>query len=116
MNGIVFGDLEPKPQYFEVKKVYQDIAVNAIDPGKGSYEIFNKYYFKDLSEYDIKWSLYENGKEIESGNLATGTIAPRSRVRVTIPYRYDRLKNDSEYFVKIQFLLKNDMPWAKKVS
>lgn len=114
MNGIVFGDLEPKPQYFEVKKVYQDIAVNAIDPAKGSYEIFNKYYFKDLSEYDIKWSLYENGKEIESGNLATGTIAPRSRVRVTIPYRYDRLKNDSEYFVKIQFLLKNDMPWAKK--
>lgn len=114
MNGIVFGDLEPKPQYFEVKKVYQDIAVNAIDPVKGSYEIFNKYYFKDLSEYDIKWSLYENGQEVESGNLTTGTIAPRSRVRVTVPYRYDRLKNDSEYFVKIQFLLKNDMPWAKK--
>lgn len=31
MNGIVFGDLEPKPQYYEVKKVYQHIGVKALD-------------------------------------------------------------------------------------
>ena len=35
MNGIVFGDLEPKPQYYEVKKVYQHIGVKAIDTEKG---------------------------------------------------------------------------------
>lgn len=34
MNGIVFGDLEPKPQYYEVKKVYQHIDVKAIDVEK----------------------------------------------------------------------------------
>ena len=58
MNGIVFGDLEPKPQYYEVKKVYQNMAVKAIDIEKGQFGIFNKYYFKDLSDYDVKWSLY----------------------------------------------------------
>ena len=51
MNGIVFGDLEPKPQYYEVKKVYQNMAVKAIDIEKGQFGIFNKYYFKDLSDY-----------------------------------------------------------------
>ena len=45
MNGIVFGDLEPKPQYYEVKKVYQHIGVKAVDVRKGLFEIFNKYYF-----------------------------------------------------------------------
>lgn len=114
MNGIVFGDLEPKPQYYEVKKVYQNVDVKAIDLDKGAFEIFNKYYFKDLSEYDIKWALYENGKEVQSGNVASGTVAPRTKAKVTIPYSYNQLKEDSEYFIKVQFLLKENRPWADK--
>ena len=114
MNGIVFADLEPKPQYYEVKKVYQNVDVKAVDATKGQFEIFNKYYFKDLSDYDVKWALYENGKEVRNGMLALGTVAPRSKARVTVPFAYNQLKNDAEYFVKIQFLLKNDMPWAEK--
>lgn len=112
MNGIVFADLEPKPQYYEVKKVYQHIGVKAINPEKGTFEIFNKYYFKDLSDYDVKWSLYENGNEVKSGNIVIGNVAPRTKMNVTIPYQYDQLKNESEYFVKVQFLLKEKTPWA----
>lgn len=114
MNGIVFADLEPKPQYYEVKKVYEDMDIKAVDAHAGTVEIFNKYYFKDLSEYEVRWSLCENGKEVESGMLAVGEIAPRSRKTVTLPYGNSRLKEEAEYFAKIQFLLKEDMPWAKK--
>lgn len=114
MNGIVFGDLEPKPQYYEVKKVYQNIGVQASDVQKGTFEIFNKQYFSNLSDYDVKWSLYENGKEVQSGILAVKEIAPRAKASITVPYAYDKLKNDSEYFVKIQFLLNKNMPWADK--
>lgn len=114
MNGIVFGDLEPKPQYYEVKKVYQHIEVKAIDPKKGVFEIFNKYYFDRLADFDVRWSLCENGREIQSGNIALGDVTPRTRVKVTVPYQYDNLKNESEYFVKIQFLLNKNMPWADK--
>lgn len=114
MNGIVFGDLEPKPQYYEVKKVYQHIAVKALDVEKGTFEVFNKYYFKDLSEYEVRWSLYENGKEIETGLLPVTTIAPRSRKTVRLPYNYQALRANAEYFVKIQFQLKETEPWAEK--
>lgn len=114
MNGIVFGDLEPKPQYYEVKKVYQNVGVKAIDAEKGVFEIFNKYYFKNLSEYAVKWSLYENGQEVESGNVALNDLAARRKMNITVPYQYDNLKKDAEYFVKIQFLLKEKMPWADK--
>ena len=31
MNGIMRPDLSPKAQYFEVKKVYQNVGVKAID-------------------------------------------------------------------------------------
>lgn len=114
MNGIVFGDLEPKPQYYEVKKVYQHIGVQPIDVEKGQFEVFNKYYFKNLSDYEVKWSLYENGKEAQSGILSMGEVAPRTRTQITVPYQFSKLKADSEYFVKIQFLLKDNMPWADK--
>lgn len=114
MNGIVFGDLEPKPQYYEVKKVYQHIGVKAVDAEKGEFEVFNKYYFKDLSDYDVKWSLYENGKEAQSGLITIGKVAPRTRVKINVPYQFDKLNGESEYFVKIQFLQKENMPWADK--
>lgn len=114
MNGIVFGDLEPKPQYYEVKKVYQHIGVTEVDAQKGIFELFNKYYFNDLSGYDVKWSLYENGKEVESGSLNPGTVSPRKRTQIAIPYTYSKLKAENEYFVKVQFLLNEDKPWAAK--
>lgn len=114
MNGILFADLEPKPQYYEVKKVYQHIGIQAKNVREGRFEIFNKYYFKDLSDYEVRWSLQENGVEIQSGILPAVNIPPRSRTIAQIPYNYGALKPTNEYFVKIQFRLKGKQPWAEK--
>lgn len=114
MNGIVFADLEPKPQYFEVKKVYQHIGVTAKDISKSQFEVFNKYYYKDLSCYDVEWSLLEDGKRVKSGVVDMPKIAARGKALITVPYNMADMSSDSEYFVKLQFLLKCDMPWAKK--
>lgn len=114
MNGIVFGDLEPKPQYYEVKKVYQHIGTSAKDLMKGSIEIFNKYYFKDLADYELRWSLYENGKEVKQGLLQLPFIGPRQKASLKLPLSTGNLKAASEYFVKVQYLLKKDQPWAAK--
>ena len=117
MNGIVFGDLEPKPQYYEVKKVYQHIGVKANDVEKGNFEIFNKYYFKNLGDdYALRWLLVEDGVEMPAafGTMQSFDLAPRQRKQVTFNYEYPTLKKDAEYFVKVQFVLKEDRPWAKK--
>lgn len=115
MNGIVFGDLEPKPQYYEVKKVYQHIGVKAIDTEKGVFEIFNKYYFKNLAEdYQLVYSLYEDGKPIMTGKPMDINVAPRQRTQITLPYDHASLKKDAEYFMKLQFILKDQRPWAAK--
>lgn len=114
MNGIVFGDLEPKPQYYEVKKVYQHVGVTSIDVKKGLFELFNKYYFRNLTDYDLRWSLYENGKEVESVMASVKDTPARSKTTITSPFKYENLKGESEYFVKVQLLLKDNMPWADK--
>lgn len=113
-KGVIAADLSPKPHYYEVKKVYQYIAVDSINAQTGAFEVFNKNYFKDLSDYDLRWSLYENGSEVQFGTIDFGAVAPRKKTKITVPYKFGELNAGSEYFVKLQFLLKNDEPWAKK--
>lgn len=113
-KGVVAADLSPKPHYYEVKKVYQNIEVDSIDIQNGTFEVFNKNYFTDLSAYNLRWSLYENGTEIQAGYTVLGAVAPRTKTTIKVPYTFSQLKAESEYFVKFQFELKNDMPWNKK--
>lgn len=111
MNGIIFADMAPKPQYYEVKKIYQYVGLKNTG---NDIEIFNKNYFKDLSDYDAEWFLFEDGKSIEKGNLVIGNIPARSKKTVKVPYNQSILKPTSEYFLKIQFKLKENKPWAEK--
>ncbi|CEN40510.1 Lactase (fragment) [Capnocytophaga canimorsus] len=131
MNGIIFADMTPKPQYYEVKKVYQYVGVTikdlqevisqpleSLDGGKVKngkiVEIFNKNYFKDLSDYEGEYAIYEDGKEIQRKKFSTDKIAPRTRKALVLANIESNLKPTSEYFLKIQFKLKEDKPWAEK--
>lgn len=117
MNGILRPDFTPKAQYYEVKKVYQNVSVKAVDMKKGLVEIFNKNYFEPLKGYQIVWSLYRDGEcvlfhqPLEGGKNVLG---PRERQTCRLAYDYDQLDAQSEYYVTIQFLQGKDMPWAKK--
>ena len=117
MNGIMRPDLTPKAQYFEVKKVYQNVGVKAIDMKQGLIEIFNKNYFEPLKNYQIVWSLYKDGVCVKKNQPLQGArniVGPREKGIYTLPYDYASLDANSEYFVTVQFLLGKDMPWAKK--
>lgn len=117
MNGLIFADLTPKPHYYEVRKVYQNVGIKLVDSLAGRIEIFNKNYFTSLDDYDIVWSLWQDGQEIQRGTDFKNTvpsIAPRSRQLVEVPYEFQKLNPQSEYFVKVQLIWKNDQLWAKK--
>ena len=115
MNGIMRPDLTPKAQYYEVKKVYQNVGVSPVDMKNGKVKIFNKNYFCDLSDYIVLWSLYEDGRQVAIDNLGTSCqrIAPRQGGVVTLGYTKYDFKPGHEYFVKVQFALAEDKPWAE---
>ena len=117
MNGIVRPDFSPKAQYYEVKKVYQNVGVKAVDMKQGQIEIFNKNYFEPLKNYQMVWSLYKDGVCISKNQPLQGAkniVGPREKGFYTLPYDYASLDPKSEYFVTVQFLLGKDMPWAAK--
>lgn len=128
MNGVMRPDLTPKGQYYEVKKVYQNIGVSAPDlrPDNLVVDIFNKNYFISLADYDMEWSLYEDGRAIlqhqplegqpaDSKRLPLGPREKKTFKLSTVNSQLSTiLKPQSEYFVKVQFRLRNDQPWAAK--
>ena len=72
MNGIMLPDLTPKPQYYEVKKVYQnvDVKLDSIS-GEGNdavahITIFNKNYFEPITPdtYDVMAFLLQDGDSV----------------------------------------------------
>ncbi len=120
MNGIMLPDLTPKPQYFEVKKVYQNVAVtlNGIKEDKGKtlvdFTIFNKNYFEPLTsrDYDIVVCLIKDGEKRDEAPITLHEdILPRMDARCYCPVD---MSYDGEYFLNVEFRLKKDMPWAKK--
>lgn len=120
MNGIMLPDLTPKPQYYEVKKVYQNVGVtlNEVKEVNGdkyaSFKIFNKNYFEPITSdvYDIvAYLVCDGNKEEEEPILLTENIEPRKEVSYSHIVDMD---NPGEYFLNVEFRLKKDMPWAKK--
>lgn len=112
MNGCLLADRTPQPSYFEIQHVYQNIKTRLTDDNK--IEVFNKNFFKDLSDYDVTWQLRCNGKEVESGVLDLPAVGPRQTVTVPAPFIPKMFAPGAEYTVRVNYNLKTDKPWAKK--
>ncbi len=114
MNGIIFGDEAPKPQYFEVKKVYQYIGTTWKDAKTATLDVFNKnYYSDDLSSYKMAYTLTADGIPVKEGSLELGSVPARTHKYITINGLNEGLQPNKEYLLHITYRLKHDMPWAK---
>lgn len=114
MNGIIFGDEQPKPQYYEVKKVYQYIGTTWKDAKTATLDVFNKnYYTDDLSGYAMSYMLTADGVAVKKGELDLGTVPARTHKAITITGLNEGLDPNKEYLLHIVYRLKEDMPWAK---
>ena len=120
MNGIMLPDLTPKPQYFEVKKVYQnaDVKLDSIagegDNAVAHFTIFNKNYFEPITPdtYDIVALIVRNGEVVEEVPITLQEdILPRMDMQCSCPVD---MFYSGTYFLNVEFRLNEDMPWAKK--
>jgi beta-galactosidase len=95
-NGLVNPDRNPHPGYFEVKHVYQDIAITGVAPEEGRFSIQNRFYFKDLKNYVVHWRLERDGKPVKKGKCAFSTPARQSEEFVLkLPER--KMRPEGEY-------------------
>ncbi|MFX0073110.1 MAG: glycoside hydrolase family 2 TIM barrel-domain containing protein, partial [Candidatus Hermodarchaeota archaeon] len=114
INGIVMPDRKPNPSLYEVKKVYQNIAVYPIDLINGKIKIHNKYQFQSLNFVEIVWEITANGRKIREGNLQNIDLLPQEEKQFEISYDLPNILPSTEYLLKISSLIRNDLPWVEK--
>jgi beta-galactosidase len=102
INGLVWPDRTPHASLFEVKKVYQNVGFEMVNPYKGEFSITNKYAFTDLSGMKLKWMVNSNGIEVESGEIADLKIAPGDSELITIPYKVITELAGKEYIINFE--------------
>lgn len=76
INGLVDPERRPHPHIYEVKKVYQQIRVEALDLPLGKIRIINEYDFINLNRFQGMWRLLKDGAEIRSGVLSALDAGP----------------------------------------
>ncbi len=114
INGLVFPDRKVTPKLWEVKKIYQNVAVEPIDVPWGKIKINNKYFFTNLKEFTVHWTLSEHGKVIQSGQLPALDIAAGESKILQVPIGETKLSAGAEYWLRLSFRLSEDTPWAAK--
>lgn len=89
MDGIVYSDRTPQPDYWMVRKAYAPVQIverEIILPQGGpvKLQVENRYDFISLSGYTLAWAFERNGKVILKGELPLQAVA-RTTESVTLP-------------------------------
>lgn len=106
INGLIDPDRKPNPHIMEVKKVYQNVGVYPLDAREGRIEILNKSFFTNLSEFDARWVLLEDGKPLQEGDMKVD-LAPQARGEFTVDFK-TKLDKAKEYFITLSFFSRDD--------
>lgn len=115
-NGLISTDRTPQPEIMEVKKVYQNVKFIAEDLKEKQIKIKNENLFTNIKEYDLIWSLMEDGTQISNGVLKGSDIdiKPGEEKIVKIPFKIpDQAKAGSEYWLNVSLVLKDGNLWAE---
>ena len=107
-NGMIGPDRQLNPHAYEVGYEYQNIWASPVDLRQGKIRIHNEYFFRDLGNYRMEWSLVNEGETVKSGTIDQLDIAPQQTAEYTLPITGKEY--DGEVLLNIDFKLKDAEP------
>lgn len=113
-NGIVYGgDRKPSPKMRSVKYNYQMLDIR-IDQENGQLfaKIHNRALFTPSSEFGAVLMLEKEGRTLKRMVWNPAAVNPEETKTIGLPLALPAA--DGEYTVTISFVLKENVPWAKK--
>ncbi len=110
MNGVFTSDRKPNPHAWEAKYLFQPATFSLVD---GGVRVESRLTHTNLSQYDLRWSLYEDGKEIKGGDIGAQEISAGDSKVVDVPFGKVKFNDDKEYWLRVSLHEKSDKFWCK---
>ena len=114
IDGLLFPDRTPSPALHEMKKVMEPARLVALDLGRGKFQLHNRLDFTSLDAFELRWSVVVDGESVQSGALTAPPVAPRQSAEWTVPLTIPAAPHaDSRVYLNVDFVLKENTPWAQ---
>ena len=116
-DGMVFPDRTAKPAMHEFKAIAAPILITGVKAATGQFKIFNKNFFKDLSQYQLQWSITCDGVIQDGGVVKLPKVAPRksSNFKITSK-KLAKGAARGERFITFSLVSIASTPWALPMS
>jgi beta-galactosidase len=116
-DGMVFPDRTAKPAMHEFKAIAAPIIVTGVKAATGQFKIFNKNFFKDLSEYQLQWSITCDGVIQDGGVVKLPKVAPRKFANFKVSSKkLAKGTSRGERFITFSLVCLATTPWALPMS
>ena len=112
INGLIGPDRTVKGATEECKYVFQPVVIEPYDQDKMQFRLKNRFFFRNLNEFAIYWTLIENGKEIKTQSLGEFNVLPGESKLFAVDY--DLSKSTGEVWLKVSIKVAKDELWAKR--
>lgn len=106
-NGLISPDRKPNPHFYEVGYFYQSIWTTPVDLNNGVVEIYNEYFFRDLSDFYLEWQLLGDGKVLKSGVVADLQLAPQQKETMQLGYNLPPNEAINELLLNVSYKVKD---------
>lgn len=113
-NGVFASDRTPNPHAWECRYVFQPVAFSNKGLEGGQVKVTNRFDFQNLNQYQIKWSVFENGSEIKLGTLDPQDIEAATDAVVKIPLDEISFDGKSEYWLRLSVHESSKQLWCEE--
>lgn len=105
-NGLISPDRIPNPHAYEVRHFYQNIWTTPANLKNGEINIFNEYFFRDLSAYYLEWEMLKDGKSVRCGRIDNLNVQPQQTAKIKL--NLGETDAEAEWLLNISYKLKNN--------
>ena len=114
MNGVFASNRTPNPHAWECKYIFQPVVFEGTTPESTEVRIVNRYVTTNLSDYEVRWEIAENGKVIQKGVLQNLNLEAGASTVVKLPSKEIKFNTNAEYFIRMSLHEKSDKLWCNK--
>lgn len=102
-DGLLAADRSFHPQAYELQKVYQNVAFEAVDLNKYLFKLKNRFDFTDLSDYKLYWTIKGDAEIVAGGEVDEFELQPGKEKEISLSVPSFNPKAGVEYFLSMEF-------------